>query len=102
MAYTGTINSEEAAVLASQTILLAQQLGYLVDANLTSLAAAKAAIDAKALTVPTRENIYADQFKRALDLAVAYGGASVVTGSSLATLYAALPDNGGNTARLRM
>jgi hypothetical protein len=52
--------------------------------------------------VQVTQNIYADQFKRALDLAVAYGGAAVVTSSSLATLYAALPDNGGNTARLRM
>ncbi|MCH9839279.1 hypothetical protein K0U83_26695 [bacterium] len=102
MAYTGSERDYQTALLASQTILQAEEMGLIVDGDLTSLANAKAAVQTASDADQITTQIYADQVKRALDLAVAFGGAAVATSSSLATLYAALPDNGGNTARMRM
>ena len=102
MAFTGSERDYPTAQLAAQTILLAADLGLIVDGDLTSLAAAKAAVDAAQADKQIGTQIFADQVKIALDLCVAYGGAAVATSSSLATLYAALPDTNGNTARMRM
>ena len=76
--------------------------GLIVDGDLTSLADAKAAVIAAEADLPVPQRIYSTYVNKALDLAVALGGAAVATSSSLATLYAALPDNNGIPARLRM
>lgn len=92
MAFTGSILDTETARKASQGILFAANQGWLVDANLSSLATAQAAVTAAvALEPQIDQQLMATRTNRALQVASNLGGN--VTGSSLATLYASLPDN---------
>lgn len=101
MAFTGTIADTETARRASMCILLADSLNLINDADLTSADAAKAAVDAAEALLPITDRLYAVHVKRAIDVAIATtGNSSLFSGSSLATVYAALPDNNGKHARM--
>lgn len=99
--FTGSITDTETARRASMCILLADSLNLINDSDLTSTAAAKAAVDAAEALLPISDRLYAIHVKRAIDVALAVTGDSTLfSGSSLATVYAALPANNGNHARM--
>jgi len=98
MAWTGSVTDTETARRASMCVQLAENMGLIVDGDLTSLAAAQAAVIAAEAELPVSQQIYSVDVNRALEVAADFGAS--VTGSSLATFYGALPDNNGMTARM--
>lgn len=98
MAFTGSIIDIETARRASQCVLLGANLGLVEAGDLTSLAAAQAAVDTNQAALKITEQIYAPQVKRALEVGANFG--APVTTSSLTAFYAALPDNGGHARKM--
>lgn len=98
MSWNGKIVDETLARRASQCVLLAQNLGLIADGDLTSLAAAQAAVATNEALLPITQQIYAPQIQRALEVGDNFG--APVTTSSLSAFYAALPDNDGHARRL--
>jgi hypothetical protein len=101
MSFTGHIADTEVARRAAMNVKLADDLNLVNDADLTSLANAKAVVDTAEGNLHIADRLYATQTKRAFDVAVAVtGNSSLFSGSALSTVYDALPAHNDHHARM--
>jgi hypothetical protein len=96
MAHIG--DSPHQAKVARQ-LNLADNLDLINDADLTSLTAAKAAVDTQAALKHVSDRHHAPNVKRGLEMASDINAATV-TGSSIASARALLPAVSGQTGRI--
>ena len=83
----------------ARNINLAEDIGLLADADLTSEAAALAAVDTRAATKHVSDRHHVPNVRRAIEMAADVDAASV-TGSDIDDIRDALPDVDDQTGRV--